>query len=257
MRQEFNSEVAKRSLTLILKSTNFERFEIKRINLLRDIFHSTSKRDRNILKLIKEQILHNTNFDILFKPFIEKDGLFYVKVSNFKLLCIHKDHEDTETYPNLIPYLAKTVSLAVELCKGYSTIFEARYRQFLPMELCIRIIECPSINSLLRGEILFFYKECYLEAKCISVLEQVVPELLWFKNATDKSKLKQVWEDKRSEILVHMNLQNTSDISLIPFLYEYIRDPSNYNNIEESSPLISQILDIFMFLIKRAFLDPG
>lgn len=276
-KNSFNSIVAKEFLPKVLDSIDFEKYELKTIQLLIDLFSSDGRNEMNMFGLARSKILMSSKFDRIFKPIIKDNGQFkiyledddddeeclniqylYQQLKEFQNLSLIRNEQlnNMRSIQKKLTYIEKTVILATNLCQGFSIIFQQRYSEFLSSDLAIDIILNNKIPPDIRAETLNYYKKAYLEGSCDSYLKKETQRYLWFKDKSGVSNTNSKFKTKRNQILVTLGLRRSKEIAMIPKLVEYFSDPYNCFKIRSDKYKFHQsMINLVGYLTDVNFFD--
>lgn len=266
----YNAPVAEEWISIILEEIRFEKYELKRLNLLIDLFTiQDSKRDPEILRLIKINILDSHKFNDVFKPFVILDGeganrRIGIKLSETNQLDVAniKDYECLE-------YIERTVELAKVLCQGYPKIFYDKMSKMLPLEICYLGMTSNLLPAILKSHFLKFYKEMYLAYYFSTIPSSVFPQNLQVHPAEldaeyliRKETMLEVNKGCESSLLVvrkvttlqEIGISIPADSGLKQFLLGEFYNPENCVHLVDRPEYLAACLDVIGFLMDKSLL---
>lgn len=246
-----NMSVINKTIGKLLKKHDFKYYDRRSLNFLFSLIYQdkSEKRDINILEIILDEIMLEKNFNKIFRPFREKNGTIFIIVSESKRIVI-----DKEIYkkPSTIDYIIKNVQFATELCRDYPSLFLTKYRQFIPENLCLKMICDSQLSTKLRSELTKFYISSYLSAECQGLEVINYPEMLKIREQDYEEDLCRQNESLRMEALNKMRLGPRTKKTIKDFIFDYLENPENYIRLQPE--FLESLLELMGFLVKRGFL---
>lgn len=263
----FRHSLMRKMTSRITETFEYENFDSRSLNFLWSIFKAPEHATRDVkdVDTIMDYITNENSIQKMFRPIIEKRGVYYLKISEDKIYPLQEFGLKEARKKD---FLVASIKLANELCLGYPRVFAGLYKKYIIDErIILKLIILDSLDDVLKSHLLDLFMNCYLANDCAHITPTKLSTLVKISN---KSQLNEFTGESRmhlvsvtSNLLIEESTENRyilsylkkelsiedGEITILDYFLAYFMHPMNVINMQQT--YVNSVLKLLIFMVRH------